>query len=40
MSKLVFKVEKQIKDCIINAIKTAQEKGVLVEGEIPDFIIE
>lgn len=40
MSKLVFKVENQIKECIIGAIKTAQEKGSLCSGEIPEFIIE
>lgn len=40
MSLKVFETEQQIIEAVKCAIKTAQEKGELCEGEIPEFKIE
>lgn len=40
MSTKVFEVEKSIIETVKNAITVAQEKGLLCEGEIPEFKVE
>lgn len=40
MSTKVFEVENQIIETVKKAIATAQEKGLLCEGDIPEFKIE
>lgn len=40
MSTKVFEVEKSIIETVKNAVTVAQEKGLLCEGEIPEFKVE
>lgn len=40
MSQIVKQAEQQLKDAIINAVKTAQDNGQLLDAELPQFIIE
>ena len=40
MSQIVKQAEQQLKDAIINAVKTAQDNGQLPDAELPQFIIE